>query len=846
MRRFWLKLRRRRRLEADLEAELAFHREMSTAHGHAIPFGNRTSITEQARDLWRFTVLENLWRDVVYGMRGLAKRPALLTSAVLSLALGIGANTAIFSLAVELLLSQPSVTDAESIAYVRIDGNSHSSPEALEALRQGGLFADVAGENEEIFLNWNDGTRTRPIFGVVVTKNYFSMLGVPVERGRGILPQDPEEVAVLADHFWRRHLNADPSVVGGVIHLEGRPYTVLGVLPPAHRTLIGYGYSPDVYVPHYLDTMGVAIYARLRHGMSIEQGRAGAAVLAAGVERTLPAERRGAPVNIRLSPIAGWARLQEQGSDVMSIAVFFVALLVVVTLVLLIACVNVAGLLLARASTRRREITIRLALGAGRRRLLQQLLVESLLLSVMGTVSGLLLARVLASSLGYLRLPIPLPLHLRIEPDWRVVSYAAGLLVLATLACGLLPAWQSVKESLAPDLHRERKLYLRRTLLVGQVAVSFIVLTTAVLFVRNLLEARAISPGFDVHATLRASVNLPPAVYTDRTAINRYVGRALEALMAIPGIEAAAAARVVPFNQQVTRGYEVVFAATGEKQQVRFQWNAVTSEYFRVMSIPIRRGRAFRDDDDGTPSVVIVNQTFADRFLAGKPPVGVEMTGLGGSGPSRIVGVVNGTKNMTIGEDDRPQLYEPLLQIRSNRQDIQFVLRSTLPPAAQINAVHAALRDVEPAAGLEVATMFSSIGLAFLPSQVGAALMSGVGGLGLLLVAVGLSGTLAYSVTRRTREIGLRLAVGATPASVSRMILGEAGRLLAIGAAAGLAITWFITGPLGAFFVPGVTPRDPLSFAVVIVVMGMTGLFAAWGPARRAAAVDPIISLRHE
>ena len=242
MRRFLLKLLRRRRLEQDLEAELAFHREMAAAGGNPIPLGDPARLKEQARDLWSFTFWENLWRDLHYGARGLRHSPALVISALLSLGLGIGANTAIFSLAVEFLFSEPSVTNAASVISVRLGGNSHAKEEALEFVRASGVFADVVGENEESFLNWDDGVQTRRVFAVHTTRNYFSALGVPVALGRGILPDDPNEVVVLAHDFWRKYLGADSAVLGHALRLDGRVYTVVGVLPPNHRTLIGFGF----------------------------------------------------------------------------------------------------------------------------------------------------------------------------------------------------------------------------------------------------------------------------------------------------------------------------------------------------------------------------------------------------------------------------------------------------------------------------------------------------------------------------------------------------------------------------------------------------------------------------
>jgi predicted permease len=843
MRRLLLKLFRRRRLHADLEEELAFHRDMAAAHGNPAGLGNATRITEDALDLWRFARVENLWRDLVYAVRGLKRSPAFVASAVLSLGLGIGVNTAMFSLAVELLLSQPSVTDPSSIVEVRVGGNSIAAPRNFEFLQKSGIFRDLVGENEETFLNWNDGQETHRIFGVTISKNCFTALGVPIAYGRGILPSDPDEVVVLRDRFWRAHFNADPSVVGRRILLEGKPYTVVGILPASHRTLLGFGFAPDVYVPAYLPDTSLSIYARLKPGMSLDETRAAFRAVVERLDATFPQDYKFAPQSTVI-PVAGIARLQQE--QIMTVGFFFLALLAVVGLVLLIACINVTGLLLARASARRREFAVRLSLGAGRGRLLQQLLVESLVLSVTGAAVGFVLAEAVAKLLATVQLPLPLPIVLQVDPDWRVASYAAVLSIVAALASGLLPAWQAVKESMAPDLARAQKLRLRRVLVAGQLAVSLVVLATACLFLRNLLAASAISPGFDVRQTLRAEVNLPSGAYGTPVEIARYVDRALPVLGDVAGIDAVAAAQVLPFTDSIRVGSELTLP-DGQKVQALFHWNAVTADYFRAMGIQILSGRTFAATDRGSEKVVVVNRAFVEQYLGQRPPVGLRFGCWRGKDDQfRIVGVVEGTKNFSVGEGDRPQFYEPLAQVQSDRRRFQFVLRSSIPPVTQVAPVGRVLRGIEPAAGVEVATLSSSIGLAFLPSRVGAVLLGSMGVLGLLLAAVGLYGMMAYSVARRVQEIGVRLALGATRGDIARMILRESAILVGIGLAIGLAAALLVMRPLAMFLVPGLTTSDPATLLAVVAVLMATGLAASWGPARRATAVDPTTALRCE
>ena len=715
MRAFLLKLARRRRLQRDLEAELAFHREMSAAQGGGIPFGNTTVIKEQAFDLWRFNRIENLWRDLRYAAAGLRRSPGFVCSALLSLGLGIGVNTTVFSLAVEFLCSIPSVRDAGSVVSVRLGGNSHTKPQALEFVRGSGVFEDVAGENEETFVNWNNGAETRRIFAVVTSKNYFSAMSVPMAAGRGFTEHDPDEVVVLRHDFWRNRLQADPSILGRAVHLDGRAYTVIGILPEGHRTLLGFGFSPDVYLPRHLDDTVLAMYARLKPGMSIASAGAALQVVAGRLDANFP-ERWKYAKGIDVVPIAGLARLKWE-RQMLTIGLFFAMLLLVVGLVLLIACVNVASLLLARASVRQREIAIRLSLGASRGRLVQQFLVESLMLSLLGAGLGLVLAQITAKLLARIPLPLPIPIRLHIEPDWRVAMYAAFLAIAATVACGLLPAWQAVRESIGARLHREQKLRLRRGLVVAQISVSAIVLATGFLFLRNLLQATAISPGFDVRHTVRAEVHLPPGAYKEVRRNEIFVDRALRELRAIPAIEEAAAARIVPFTDSTRFGANLAFLDNGETKYTLFHWNAVSPGYFQAMSIPVVSGRPFTEADRGAARVVVVNEAFVRAYLANRPPVGVSFRWDENKTPHQIVGVVKGTKNLSIGEGELPQLYQPLAQINNSRPRIQFVLRSLTLPQTQLKPVREAFAASSRTRGLRPRHSTRASGWPFFPAR---------------------------------------------------------------------------------------------------------------------------------
>lgn len=387
---------------------------------------------------------------------------------------------------------------------------------------------------------------------------------------------------------------------------------------------------------------------------------------------------------------------------------------------------------------------------------------------------------------------------------------------------------------------------MRRSLVTFQIAVSVVVLATGSLFLHNLVLANATSPGFDIRHTVRAEVHLPPVTYNTNARRNGYVDEALRELAALPGVETAAAALIIPFTDEDHERVDLAFSQTGQKKSARFHWNAVSPAFFRAMEIPLLAGRAFTAADRDGPKVVVVNKNFADRYLDGRRATGTTFIWGDRKAVYEIVGVVAGTKNMTIGEPEEPQLYQPLSQVENDRPQIQFVLRSATPPITQLEAVRGALRQIEPGAGVEVRTLYSSIGLAFLPSQIGAVLMGGVGILGLVLAAIGLYGVTAYSVASRTREIGVRLAVGATRAHIARAVLKESAELLAIGSAIGLLLALFVTRPLTVFFVQGLRPADPWSLAAVVLILTATGVLATLDPVRRAIQVDPVTCLRWE
>jgi predicted permease len=387
---------------------------------------------------------------------------------------------------------------------------------------------------------------------------------------------------------------------------------------------------------------------------------------------------------------------------------------------------------------------------------------------------------------------------------------------------------------------------MRRALVTAQVAISVLVLATGFLFLRNLLRATAISPGFDLRHTVRAEVNLPPLEYRNLHRINAYAEQAVRRLSAIPGIQAAAAACIIPFTDSWRMASDLVFPDTGEQVHAQFHWNAVTPTYFDAIGIPILAGRTFPAGQSGGRRLAIVNRAFVEQYLGRRNPVGAVFRWGRDGDIYQIVAMVETTKNITIGEAPRPQMYVPLSQSKDERTRIQFVMRSATLPAAQLQPVRNTLRQLEPAAGLEVATLYSSIGVAFLPSQVGAALLGSLGVLGLALAMIGLYGVLVYSVTRQTHEIGVRIAIGASRMRIGRMILLEALKLVSAGSAIGIFVAIFAMRPLAIFLVPGLQPDDPLSLVSVVACFAVIALVAVFGPMRRALGIDPAQCFRYE
>ncbi|HLK23000.1 MAG TPA: ABC transporter permease [Bryobacteraceae bacterium] len=855
-----LYLGRRENLDSMLDQEVEFHiesraeelQQQGLSRAQAMiqarrEFGPQARMREESRGAWEIRWLEELLSDLRYAFRALRKSPGFALAAILSLALGIGANTTIFSLTMEFLFSVPSAGQPERLISIRLAGNSHSQMKIYRFVRDAHIFAGLAGSFEEHSVNWRNGEETAQLPVYWVTDNYFEVLGIPVAIGRPIQAGE-RNVAVVSFNFWQTRLSADPGAIGRTMILDGEPHTIVGILPRDHRTLLGFGFAPSLYVPVRNENAYVAFVARLPEGMTRQAAFGPLKRVAQDLDRVFPERDFRYQDDLQIDAVAGMERLKSL--NMIPFTAFFAVLMVVVGLVLMIACANVASLLLARASSRRQELGIRLAIGAGRGRLVRQLLSESLLLAVLGTLSGLLLNFWLTSLISRIQLPLPLPFQLHIAPDWRLIAYSAALAFASALFCGLFPALKATRADLNSALKREdfqdnqRRWNMRNALVVAQLATSTLLLAAGLLFLQNLSRSTSMNPGFDVDHTLVATARLVPANYPTPEKTQAFVTSALDSLRAIPGVQAASIAHVVPLNGQQTNGIGIKIDGV-RAVHVQYKNNNVGPDYFRVMGIPILAGREFSPSDRASaPHVAILNENFARQLFGNASPIGHRLDFPYGESLT-IVGVARNSKYFTLGEVNAVALYVPFAQAPAG-ENLSFLIRAAEFPPGLVKDVTKTLGELDQTAAVDTKPMRDALVLALLPSRAGAAIFGSMGVLGLLLASVGLYGVLAYTISRRIREIGLRMALGAEPRAVLRMVFRDSFLLVASGLAIGLGIAIVVTRPLSMFLVPGLSPTDPVTYFSVIALLATVAIAATVGPALRALRVDPMVALRYE
>jgi predicted permease len=812
--------------------------------------------------------LDSLIKDIRYGIRGLLKRPGFTLVAVITLAVGIGANTTIFSVVNSLLLKPPAgVTQTSRLVDVHMTAASGSSfhsfsyPDYQYYRDQNKVFSGLVSSTA-MPLSLNAGVPER-IFGMVVSGNYFDVLGTHPAYGRFFLPEEDRTpgthaVVVLSYDLWQQRFGADAKVVGKTVALNSQPFTVIGVAPEGFKGTWA-GLQPAAWVPlmmqnrlrpgfELLDrgTRGLEIIGRLRDGVTLDQARSEMSRLANQLSSTYPDTNQGTGVDLRpASTVPGQMRGALIG--------FMAILMAIVGLVLLIACANVGSMTLARASSRSKEMAIRLAVGAGRFRIMRQLLIESLLLFLIGGAAGVMLAVWATRLLLSFKFSADVPISLDLGIDVRVLLFTLGTSLVTGLVFGLAPALQASRHDVVTALNNDssRGTHRSRTrsiFVTAQIAISLVLLVTAGLFLRSLRNASTIDLGLNPEGVETVTFDLGTQGYADVKG-KEFYRQLMERVSSLPGVRDASLARMVPLNGSNMK-VDVNLPGREPKPGERgllVGMNVVDAGYFKTLQIPMLHGRTFSEgDQQGAPRVAVINETLARRFYPGadvSSSVGQSFSL--GNGPIQIVGVVKDGKYDTLGEDPQPFIYRPFsqsysgemtLHVRTSAADAGNVLAAVRREAGALD------RDVPL---LNVMTLNAQIGYSMLPLRVATSVAGSLGLLGMLLAALGVFGVVNYSVLQRTREIGIRMSLGAQTRDVLRLIVSQGLRLAIIGIVIGLAGAAALTRALTSLLY-GVSALEPLIFAGVTVLMMSVVLLASYLPARRASRVNPLIALRYE
>lgn len=814
--------------------------------------------------------MDNLLHDLRVSGRRLRKAPGFTLIAVLSLALGIGANTAIFSLVNTVLLRPLPIAKPEQLVALNVAAEkggetlpTFSYPNYRDIRDRNNVLSGLITYRIAPLSLSYDGSNER-VWGYLASGNYFDVLGVQPARGRLFTPDDDKApgahpVMVISYNYWQKHFAADPHVIGRGVIVNGHPFTIIGVAPAGfHGTEISY--VPEMWFPVMMsgqiepgnfwlerrNTQNLFVQGRLKDGIGMRQAEAALQNIAAQLAREYPEDNEGG--TITLSPPGLFGSFMHG-----PIVGFAGVLMAVVGLVLLLACTNLANLLLARATERRKEIAVRLALGARRWQLIKQLLTESVMLAVLGGAVGVVLAFWLVDALMAFKPPMDVPLTTKLHIDHRVLLYAALISLVTGVIFGLLPALQATKTDLVPALKDEislggyRRSWLRSGLVVLQISVSLVLLICAGLVLRGLYRAQFLNPGFITHNAIELSFDLGLQGYDDARS-REFQRQLLERVRALPSVQHAGLADFVPLSMNMSNNsihVEGQPAARGANAPTAMTGTAGPG-FLQALGVQLRAGRDFSEQDEaGKPRVAIVNETFARRFWQGAPAIGKRFSFRGAEGPwVEVVGVIQDGKYFSLSEAATPFVYNNLQQDNSNY--LSLVVRTTTEPSGVIAAIRREMQMLDANLPVfNVQTMTQHMSLPLFPARVAATLLGAFGLLALLLAAIGIFGVMSYLVSQRTREIGIRLALGARAADVFKLVIGHGLLLTAIGAGIGLVIA-FTGTRLMANLLYGVSAVDRLTFAGVTSLLALVAFLACYVPARRAMKTDPIRALRHE
>jgi putative ABC transport system permease protein len=869
---------RRDRFDRELEEEIRFHLEMKAQENAEAgmetlearyaaerQFGNQTLLQEVSRDMWSFRSLETLFQDLRYGARMLLKNPGFTLIAVITLALGIGANTAIFSVTSAILLRPFDFRDLDRLVWVYEtapqQGNflSGMSPADFADLRrQQKVFAGLAAFRLSNS-NLTGGGEPERVRNSEVTAEFFRLLGFEATLGRAFLPEEEQagrgQVAVLGYGLWQRRFGADPKIVGATISLDEKAYTVIGVMPEK----FDFPKPGELWTPLALSNeawnerreQSLQVVARLKPGVELGQVNAEVETLAARLAEQYPQTNAGRGATVRLLR-------QPPGNEYSE--VFLSLLMAAAGFVLLIACVNIANMQLARASSRSREMAVRTALGASRLALVRQLLTESILLSLLGGVCGLLVSFGL---LDFIRGSLPLD-QVQYIPGWesirvneRVMIFTLVVSLVSSVVFGLVPALQSSNPNLNEALKEGGRSdgggaggqRLRKALIVAEVALALVLLVGAGLMVKGFARmTEKQQQGFDPRHALTLRATLPPSRYADGRQIAAFHRQAQERLSALPGVESATSTSFLP-GRDVRNSTEFQIEgrpAPPPGQESVSSYQQVGADYFRTVRIPVINGREFSTDDvEGAPLVAVISETLARRYFPNEDPLGRRVK-VGASESVAtwytIVGVTGDVPRLWLDREMQPMLYLPNQQLPG--RDAYLVVRASGAPMAAVQAVRAQIAALDDKLPLyEIKSHEQAIADQMAGLRLVAALMVMFGALALALAAVGIYGVMAYAVSQRTREIGVRVALGARPQDVLRLVVGQSLKLAALGLAIGLPVALALGRMMaGALF--GVIALEPLTFVGFTLLLTGVAMLAGYLPARRATKVDPITALR--
>jgi macrolide transport system ATP-binding/permease protein len=872
---------RRRSLEDDLDEELRSHLEMAiefnVRKGMGAEDARREALrsfggVEQTKELYRdqrgLPVIETTLQDLRFGLRMLRRDPGFSILAILCLTLGIGANAAVFSWVEGILFRPyPAVTHQERL--LALTGTARGEPGATALswpdfadLQRNCTLFDTFFVSKITGTTLSIGDRAESTVGSIVSANYFDAIGVRPILGRGFEPgedsgQNAHPVTVISYQLWQRRFEGDPQIIGKTQRLNGVVHTIVGVAPEGFfGTFVGW--RMQFWVPasmegifesggYKLEDRGarwIEAYVRLKPGVNREQAQQEISSVAKRLEGDYPDTNRGRGVML-------WPLWETPFNNAGTLLPTLEIMLAVVVFVLLIACANVGNLLLVRSFARRHEMTVRLAIGAGRSRLLKQLLTEGLILSAFGAAGGLLVAHWCRHTLALLfPARAGVTMHLPGEIDWRVLALSAGVCLLATLLLGLVPAMQTGKIDLAGALKSDStgvvggggRAWVRPTLVVIQVSLSFVLLVAVGLLLQSLQKIRTTSPGFSTHGVLFTAMDLVSAGY-DAQRAESFQDELIDRVKALPGVESAAFARMTPLSYGSFSSTPIAvdgYQPPPEEQPI-VQYNEVGPDYFATMGTPLVSGREFtRADDERGALVAVVNETMAGQYWRGRNPIGERVQVRGRW--MQVVGVAKDSKYQSVREMPKPFFYVPWRQNFSIGTGLY--IRTPLSPervaTALAREVHALDGNLAP---YEVITLQEQVDRSTAPQLVAVTLVGVLGGLALLLATIGLYGVMSYTVSQSTRELALRMALGASTTDLLRLVMSRGLTLMAGGVLLGAAVALGLTRLLGNLLYK-VSPRDPLAFGAAFAVMTIAALTACFLPALRVTRTDPARALR--